>query len=95
MAVRCQNLTLGALSSRSALSVLVGALFKKLSLFEHVSYVCIYVCMCVMYVYIEIYRYIHALPRNCILCSVISRHPVAVCETPTWECDWADVLKYI
>ena len=33
MAVCCQNLTLGALSSRCALSVLVGALFKKLSLF--------------------------------------------------------------
>ena len=29
MAVCCQNLTLGALSSRRALSVLVGALFKK------------------------------------------------------------------
>jgi hypothetical protein len=28
-AVCCQTLTLGALSSRSALSVLVGALFKK------------------------------------------------------------------
>jgi hypothetical protein len=33
MAVCCQNLTLGVLSSRSALSVLVGALFKKFSLF--------------------------------------------------------------
>jgi hypothetical protein len=33
MAVGCQNLTLGALSSRSALSVLVGALFKKFGLF--------------------------------------------------------------
>jgi hypothetical protein len=33
IAVCCQNLTLGALSSRSALSVLVGALFKKFSLF--------------------------------------------------------------
>jgi hypothetical protein len=30
MAVCCQNLTLGALRSRSALSLLVGALFKKL-----------------------------------------------------------------
>ena len=29
MAVCCQNLTLGRLSSRSALSLLVGALFKK------------------------------------------------------------------
>jgi hypothetical protein len=33
MAVCCQNLTLGALSSRSALSVLVGALFKMFGLF--------------------------------------------------------------
>ena len=33
MAVCCQNLTLGALSSRSALSVLVGELFKKFSPF--------------------------------------------------------------
>jgi len=33
MAVCCQNLTLCALSSRSALAVLVGVLFKKFSLF--------------------------------------------------------------
>ena len=33
MAVCCQNLTLGALSSRSALAMLVGALFKKFGLF--------------------------------------------------------------
>jgi hypothetical protein len=33
MTVCYQNLTLGALSSRSALSVLVGALFKKFGLF--------------------------------------------------------------
>jgi hypothetical protein len=33
MTVCFQNLTLGALSSRSALSVLVGALFKKFFLF--------------------------------------------------------------
>ena len=32
MAVCCQNLPLGAFSSRSALSMLVGELFKK---FEH------------------------------------------------------------
>jgi hypothetical protein len=39
IAVCCQNLTLGALSSRSAPYVLVGALFKKVrSLFEHASY---------------------------------------------------------
>jgi hypothetical protein len=35
MAVCCQNLPLGALSSRSAPSMLVGELFKKLSFFEH------------------------------------------------------------
>jgi hypothetical protein len=33
MAVCCQNLTLGALTSRSALPVLAGALFKKFGLF--------------------------------------------------------------
>jgi len=33
MAVCCQNLTLGAFSSRSALCVLVGALFKEFGLF--------------------------------------------------------------
>jgi hypothetical protein len=33
MAVCCQNLPLGALSSRSAPSLLVGALFKKFGLF--------------------------------------------------------------
>jgi hypothetical protein len=33
MAVCCQNLTLGALSSRSAFCMLVGALFKKFGLF--------------------------------------------------------------
>jgi hypothetical protein len=33
MAVCCQNLTLGELSSRNALSLLVGALFEKFGLF--------------------------------------------------------------
>jgi hypothetical protein len=33
MAVCCQKLTLGAFSSRNALSMLVGALFKKFGLF--------------------------------------------------------------
>jgi hypothetical protein len=33
MAVCCKNLTLGTLSSRSALSVLVGVLFKNFGLF--------------------------------------------------------------
>jgi hypothetical protein len=32
-AVCCQNLTLGALSSRSTLSVLVGVVLKKFGLF--------------------------------------------------------------
>ena len=32
MAVCCHNLTLGALNSRSALSLLIGALFKKFGL---------------------------------------------------------------
>ena len=33
MAVCCQNLTLGAVSSRSVLSLFVGVLFKKFLLF--------------------------------------------------------------
>jgi hypothetical protein len=33
MVICCQNLMLSALSSRSALSVLVGVLFKKFGLF--------------------------------------------------------------
>jgi len=33
MAVCCQNLPLGAISSRSALSMLVGELFKKFGLY--------------------------------------------------------------
>jgi hypothetical protein len=44
MAVCCQNLPLGALSSRSTPSVLVGALFKKFGLFlntPHISVNCV------------------------------------------------------
>jgi hypothetical protein len=37
MAVCCKNLLLGALSSRSAPSVLVGELFKKFGLYERVD----------------------------------------------------------
>jgi hypothetical protein len=37
MAVCCQNLTLGALSSLSAPCVMVGALFKKFGLFLNTS----------------------------------------------------------
>jgi hypothetical protein len=40
MAVCCQNLTLDALSSRSALSMLVGALFKKFSLLLNTPHIC-------------------------------------------------------
>jgi hypothetical protein len=36
MAVCCQNLTLGALTSRIALSMLVGALFRKLGHFFNI-----------------------------------------------------------
>ena len=53
MAVCCQNLTLGALSSRSALSVPVGALFKKFGLF----FLTRLVCVCT---YIYIYTYLLA-----------------------------------
>jgi hypothetical protein len=42
MAVCCQNLTLGALSSRSALSLLVGALFKKFGVFLNTPYIYMY-----------------------------------------------------
>jgi len=41
MAVFCQNLTLGMLSSRSALSVLVGMLFKEFCLFLNTPCVCV------------------------------------------------------
>jgi hypothetical protein len=41
MTVCCQNVPLGALSSRSAPSVLVGALFKKFGLFLNTPRVCI------------------------------------------------------
>ena len=43
MAVCCQTLTLGAHSSHSALSVLVGALFKKFALFLNTPRVYIYI----------------------------------------------------
>jgi len=36
MAVCCQNLALGAVSSRSTLFLLVGALFKKFDLFLNI-----------------------------------------------------------
>jgi Na+/H+-dicarboxylate symporter len=39
MAVCCQNLRLGALSSRSALSVPVGALFKNFGLFLNTPHI--------------------------------------------------------
>ena len=60
MAVCCQNLTLGALNSRSALSVLVGALFKKFGLVLKTPRACVCVCVCLCYIYIYIYI-IHAI----------------------------------
>ena len=58
MAVRCQNLPLGALGGRSAPSVLVDVLFKKFGLFLN-TLVCVCVCVCVcVYIYICIYIYI-------------------------------------
>jgi hypothetical protein len=42
MAVCCQNMPLGALSSLSSPSVLVGALFKKLGLFLNTGVHCFY-----------------------------------------------------
>ena len=47
MAVCCQNLTLGALCSRSALSELLGAQFKKFGLFLNTPHIYIYI-----YIYI-------------------------------------------
>jgi len=52
MVVCCQNPTLGALCSRCALSVLVGALFKKIGLFVNTP--CI-----LIHNYITIVSYIH------------------------------------
>jgi hypothetical protein len=46
MEICCQNLTLDALSSHSALSVLVGALFKKFSLFISTLHIMsLFICM--------------------------------------------------
>ena len=46
-AVCCQNLMLGALSSRSVLSVLIDALFKRFGLFLNSPCVYMSVCVCV------------------------------------------------
>jgi hypothetical protein len=70
MAVSCQNLPLGALSSRSASSVLVGALFKKFGLFLNTGvdalceelYVCIagpHYCDCMCFPYGTIWGWRH------------------------------------
>jgi hypothetical protein len=48
MAVCCQNLPLGALSSRSAHSVLVGALFKKVALFLNTG-ILFHLRACILY----------------------------------------------
>ena len=69
MAVCCQNLTLGVLRSRSALSVLVGALFNKFGPFlnmprismsaaRSIIFVCMCVCVCMhacMCIYVRMY----------------------------------------
>jgi hypothetical protein len=49
MAVCCQNLTLGALSSYSMLSVLVGALFKKFGLFLDTPRIYKFVWFCIVF----------------------------------------------
>jgi hypothetical protein len=51
MAVCCQNLPLGALSSRSALTVPVGALFKKFGLYLNTP--------CIFLLVKEALRFIH------------------------------------
>ena len=51
MEVYCQTLTLGVLSSRSVLSVLVGALFKNFGLFLNtppIHYEILFVKYCVV-----------------------------------------------
>ena len=55
MAVCCQNLMLGALSSCSALSVLVGVLFKKFGLFLNMSRTLIIIIIFISFPFI-IYR---------------------------------------
>ena len=62
MAVCCENLTLGVLSRCSVLSMLVGALFKKFSLFLNMSYI-----FCSHLLSIRLKR----LYRNVILCIVL------------------------
>jgi hypothetical protein len=52
MAVCCQNLALGALSSRSVLSLLVGALFKKLGLF----FIFLYFTKCSYYKHVLLFQ---------------------------------------
>jgi hypothetical protein len=54
----CQNLRLGALSSRITLSLLVGALFKKICLFFN-SLVCVCVCVCIYICFFSLRIYFH------------------------------------
>jgi hypothetical protein len=52
MAVCCKNLTLSVLSSRSALSMLVGALFKKFGLFLNTPRIAVLDTLIYIYIYI-------------------------------------------
>jgi hypothetical protein len=56
MAVCCQNLPLGALSSHSAPSVLIGALFKMFGLLLNTPriFLPVTVCKCVNFIYVSL-----------------------------------------
>ena len=69
MAVCCQNLTLGALSSRSALSVLVGALFKKFGLFLNTPRIYYYIHTYSKYCYV--FQCIFIIPREPKICALL------------------------
>jgi hypothetical protein len=87
MAVCCHNLPLGALSSRSALSMLVGALFKKIRLFfEHALYVPSEGC--VPYILVRLCGQCHSTlfcsvsPRTATECAQLPLCLAAVCTVP-------------
>ena len=82
MAVCCQNLTLGALSSRSALSLLIGALFKKFGLFLNTPRTLllngpIYVLFYKRFLFWDVSR--------CRLVVRYRRFGTSVPSTPRWE----------
>jgi len=56
MAVCFQNLTLGVLSSHSALSVLVGVVFKKFGLFLNMPHNYLMLLVFVHYLVFKMYR---------------------------------------